>query len=105
MPSLVTIAPEFTEAMSKRIKVYDSSLDHHYMYPICLHFQYLACRNKLKEIGLEDKLEQLNRQALRIARSVANDTGTLMAGNIAHTWIWEMDDVDTQNEIKAMFKV
>src|ERR1041384_209179 len=45
-------------------------------------FTYYAHREKLRLIGREQVLEQLNRQALEIAREVARDTGTLLAGNV-----------------------
>lgn len=38
-------------------------------------FTYYAHRQKLKVIGREDALENINRQALRIARSVADRHG------------------------------
>ena len=45
----------------------------------------MGSRKKLRAIGYANDLEKLNRTALRIAREVADDTGTLMAGDICHT--------------------
>ena len=52
-------------------------------------FTYYGHREKLRVIGKEDVLEPLNRQALAIAGTVARDTGTLLAGNICNTNVYE----------------
>src|SRR6266852_3984522 len=46
---------------------------------------YYAHREKLRIIGKEHLLEQLNRGALRIAGQVASETGTLLAGDLSNT--------------------
>lgn len=48
-------------------------------------FTYYAHRQKLRVINREDILEKINRQALRIAKDVADRNGCLMAGNICNT--------------------
>jgi hypothetical protein len=45
---------------------------------------YYGHREKLRLVGKEDALEQLNLAALRIAKEVADETGTLFAGNICN---------------------
>jgi betaine-homocysteine S-methyltransferase len=52
-------------------------------------FTYYGHREKLRVIGKEDILEPLNRQALSIAAAVARETGTLLAGNICNTNVYE----------------
>ena len=52
-------------------------------------FTYYGHREKLRVIGKEDILEPLNRQALSIAAKVARETGTLLAGNICNTNVYE----------------
>ena len=52
-------------------------------------FTYYGHREKLRVIGKEDILEPLNRQALRIAARVAQETGTLLAGNLCNTNVYE----------------
>ncbi len=52
-------------------------------------FTYYGHREKLRVIGKEDILEPLNRQALAIAARVARDTGTLLAGNLCNTNVYE----------------
>ncbi len=41
-------------------------------------FTYYAHREKLRIIGREAQLEDMNRQALRLAKRVADETGTLL---------------------------
>src|SRR5271156_4658680 len=48
-------------------------------------FTYYGHRAKLRLIGREKDLEPMNRTALKIAKKVARDTGTLVAGNICNT--------------------
>ena len=52
-------------------------------------FTYYGHREKLRVIGKEDILEPLNREALAIAAQVARDTGTLLAGNLCNTNVYE----------------
>ena len=70
-----------------------------------LCFQYYGHREKLKLVGREDEIEKFNRQALKIARQVADETGTLMAGNICNTTIFVPDNVELIEKCRAMFKV
>ena len=52
-------------------------------------FTYYGHRAKLRVIGKEDILEPLNQQALSIAAAVARETGTLLAGNLCNTNVYE----------------
>jgi betaine-homocysteine S-methyltransferase len=67
-------------------------------------FTYYGHREKLRVIGKEHLLEPLNRTALDIARAVADDTGTLFAGNVCNTNVWETDRPETQKAARAMFE-
>lgn len=67
-------------------------------------FTYYAHRQKLKVIGREDILEKINRQALRIAKDVADRHGGLMAGNICNTNAYEAGDRKTHDAVRAMFE-
>jgi len=40
---------------------------------------------------------------LKLAREVADDTGSLMAGDISHSWVYKEDGYN--KEVKEMFKV
>jgi betaine-homocysteine S-methyltransferase len=66
-------------------------------------FTYYAHRAKLAVIGKEDALEPLNRRALEIASIVAKQTGTLFAGNLSNTNVFEPTDVARRNT-RAMFE-
>ena len=70
-----------------------------------MRFQYYGHREKLKLVGREDEIEKFNRQALKIARQVADETGTLMAGNICNTTIFAPDNAELIEKCRAMFKV
>src|SRR6266581_7466432 len=52
-------------------------------------FTYYGHRQKLRVVGKEGILEPLNRQALSIAAKVARETGTLLAGNLCNTNVYE----------------
>jgi betaine-homocysteine S-methyltransferase len=52
-------------------------------------FTYYGHREKLRVIGKEHLLEPLNRHALSIAARVARGTGTLVAGNLCNTNVYE----------------
>ncbi len=66
-------------------------------------FTYYGHRAKLRLIGREKELEPMNRQALRIARKVARETGTLFAGNICNTTAYLPDDKATHQASRRMF--
>ncbi len=68
-------------------------------------FTYNGHREKMRVIGKEELLEPLNRAALQIARSVADQVpGNLMAGNISNTNIWDPADAAKQAEVRGMFE-
>src|SRR5580658_1636060 len=52
-------------------------------------FTYYGHREKLRVLGKEDILEPLNTRALSIAGQVARETGTLLAGNLCNTNVYE----------------
>lgn len=67
-------------------------------------FTYYAHREKLRVVGRESDLEEMNRQALAIARGVARSTGTLLAGNICNTNVYEPDNPSTHRMVRDMFE-
>ncbi|XP_050413205.1 betaine--homocysteine S-methyltransferase 1 [Patella vulgata] len=71
---------------------------------VVLAFTYYGHREKLRVIGREQDLEALNINALKIAREVANNTNTLMAGNISNSTIYERNNQDSIQQTEAMFK-
>src|SRR5947208_1181374 len=62
-------------------------------------FTYHSHREKLRMIGREDDLEPLNRNALRIAKEVAEEGDALLAGNICNTWAYDPDDPDPSGDV------
>jgi betaine-homocysteine S-methyltransferase len=63
---------------------------------------FYASRDKLATVGLQDRLEDLNRAAVRIASQVAGDR-CLVAGNLSLTWMYEPDSKTAQDRVRATF--
>ena len=64
---------------------------------------YYVHREKLRLIGREKDLAPMNRAALRIAKSVARKTGTLFAGDICNTNIYDPNDPRALREVERIF--
>ena len=60
---------------------------------------YYAHRQKLKDVGRDGDLEQMNRQAVRIANEIAAEGGALVAGNICNTWSYDPEDPDASGAV------
>jgi betaine-homocysteine S-methyltransferase len=67
-------------------------------------FTYYGHREKLRLVGKEDLLEDLNYTALVLAREVARDTGTLFAGNVCNTNVWDPADEGAPRRVRKMFE-
>src|SRR5437868_11758542 len=63
---------------------------------------FYASRDKLATVGLDDRLEELNRAAVRIAREVAGDR-CLVAGNLSLTWMYEPDSPSAKDRVRQTF--
>jgi len=63
---------------------------------------FYASRDKLATVGLENKLEDLNRAAVRIAREIAGDK-CLVAGNLSLTWMYEPDSLAAADKVRKTF--
>jgi betaine-homocysteine S-methyltransferase len=63
---------------------------------------FYASRDKLASVGLQDRLADLNRAAVRIAREVAGDR-CLVAGNLSLTWMYERDSPSAKDKVRATF--
>ena len=70
---------------------------------VMLAFTYYAHREKLRVIGREDTLEELNRTALRLAREAAQGSDALVAGNVSNSNILVEGDAESVREVRAMF--
>ena len=53
---------------------------------------YYAHREKLRIVGREGDLEEMNRTAVRVANKVAREGGALVAANISNTWSYDPAD-------------
>jgi len=65
---------------------------------------YYAHRDKLRIVGREDALEELNRQALRIAHRVAAEFNALVAGDICNTTAYDPGDPGSHAAVRRMFE-
>ena len=63
---------------------------------------FYASRDKLATVGLENRLEELNRAAVKIAREVAGDQ-CLVAGNLSLTWMYEHDSASAVDRVRKTF--
>ena len=64
---------------------------------------YYVHREKLRVIGREKDLVPMNRAALGIAKRVARRTGTLFAGDLCNTNIYDPADKDAMREVERIF--
>jgi betaine-homocysteine S-methyltransferase len=64
---------------------------------------YYVHREKLRVIGREKDLVPMNRAALGIAKSVARRTGTLFAGDLCNTNIYDPNDPKAVKEVERIF--
>jgi betaine-homocysteine S-methyltransferase len=63
---------------------------------------FYASRDKLATVGLENRLDDLNRAAVRIAREVASDK-CLVAGNLSLTWMYEPESPSAADRVRRTF--
>jgi betaine-homocysteine S-methyltransferase len=66
-------------------------------------FTYYAHREKMRIVGKEHQLEAINRQALELARGVATESGSLLAGDICNTNLYEAGE-ESERIVRAMFE-
>ena len=64
---------------------------------------YYVHREKLRVIGREKDLAPMNRAALGIAKRVARRTGTLFAGDLCNTNIYDPSDAKAVKEVERIF--
>ena len=66
---------------------------------------YYANRNKLADVGRENDLEKLNKQAVRLANEVAKEGNALVAGNICNTWMYDPNNkIESSKIVKKMYQ-
>jgi betaine-homocysteine S-methyltransferase len=65
-------------------------------------FTYYTHREKLRLIGKEHVLEEINRQALALAGEVARESGSLLAGDVCNTNLYTGEE--SADTVRAMFE-
>ena len=63
---------------------------------------FYASDDKLATVGLDGVVDDINRDAVRIARRVASEGGALVAGNLSLTWAYEPDDA-SPDHVRSLF--
>ena len=63
---------------------------------------FYASRDKLATVGMGDRVEELNRAAVRIAKQAAGDR-CLVAGNLSLTWMYEPNDKAAADRVRKTF--
>jgi len=66
-------------------------------------FTYYAHREKLRLIGKEHLVKELNQKALQLAKEVAAEGNALVAGNICNTNVYLPNDENSHQEVRKMF--
>lgn len=66
-------------------------------------FAFYASREKLANVGYGEKVLDLNRQAVRIAKEVAGE-GVLVTGNLSTTWSYKQGDADSREIARRQFE-
>ena len=95
VPEIVLERPDLVESLHREFV--------HAGSDVVEAFTYYAHRAKLRMVGREGDLARINRAALRIARKVARSTGTLLAGDICNTSIYDPDDAKAQKQARRIF--
>ena len=64
---------------------------------------FYASDDKLATVGLEGKVDDINRNAVQIARQVAAEGDALVAGNLCLTWAYDPADAASADHVRALF--
>ena len=64
---------------------------------------FYASDDKLATVGLAGKVDEINRNAVRIAREVAAEGDALVAGNLSLTWAYDPNDAAGADHVRALF--
>jgi betaine-homocysteine S-methyltransferase len=64
---------------------------------------FYASDDKLATVGLEGKVDDINRNAVQIARAVAAEGDALVAGNLCLTWAYDPADPASADHVRALF--
>ena len=64
---------------------------------------FYASDDKLATVGMAGKVDDINRDAVRIARECAQEYGALVAGNLSLTWAYLPEDPSSPDHVRALF--
>jgi betaine-homocysteine S-methyltransferase len=64
---------------------------------------FYASDDKLATVGLEGKVDDINRNAVQIARRVASEGDALVAGNLCLTWAYDPEDAASHDHVRTLF--
>jgi betaine-homocysteine S-methyltransferase len=64
---------------------------------------FYASEDKLATVGLADKVDEINRNAVKIARQAAAESDVLVAGNLSLTWVYDPADPSSADRVREMF--
>jgi betaine-homocysteine S-methyltransferase len=64
---------------------------------------FYASDDKLATVGLQGKVDEINRNAVRIAREVASEGEALVAGNLSLTWAYLPEDSSSADHVRGLF--
>src|SRR2546427_10417274 len=63
---------------------------------------FYASKEKLATTGFADRVGEINREAVRLARDVAGDRA-LVAANLSLTWMYDPKDGASSDKVRALF--
>jgi methionine synthase I (cobalamin-dependent) len=64
---------------------------------------FYASDDKLATVGMQGKVDDINRTAVQVARQVADEGDALVAGNLSLTWAYLAEDASTADHVRSLF--
>lgn len=64
---------------------------------------FYASDDKLETVGLRDSVDEINRNAVLVARAVADEGDALVAGDLSLTWAYDPADPSSADHVRALF--
>jgi len=64
---------------------------------------FYASDDKLETVGMKDKVDEINRNAVVVARKVAAEGDALVAGDLSLTWAYDPADPASADHVRALF--